>query len=116
LPIHVVACPTVREEDGLAMSSRNRHLSSEDRTIASKVYHTLMNASQLFPHKSVYEIEQFVLSEIGKEKKIRLEYFNIVDKKTLQKSNKLDNSNGLIGCVAFWLGNVRLIDNIEFIK
>jgi pantoate--beta-alanine ligase len=115
LPIHVVACPTVREENGLAMSSRNRHLSPEDRTIASKVYHTLMNASQLFPHKGVYEIEQFVLSEIGKEKKIRLEYFDIVDKKTLQKSNKLDNPNGLIGCVAFWLGNVRLIDNIEFL-
>jgi len=116
LPIHIVACPTVREEDGLAMSSRNRHLSPKERAIAPKVHLTLLNASQLFPHKNVYEIEEFVISEIKKEEQIRLEYFNIVDKKTLQKTNNLDNPHGLIGCVAFWIGNVRLIDNIEFIK
>jgi len=116
LPIHIVACPTVREEDGLAMSSRNRRLSPEERAIAPKVYHILVNAQQLFPLKSVNEIEQFVISEIEKEKKIRLEYFNIVNKKTLQKSDDADNPNGLIGCVAFWVGKVRLIDNIEFIK
>jgi pantoate--beta-alanine ligase len=113
LPIHVVSCPTVREEDGLAMSSRNRHLSPEERTVASKVYPILLNASQLFPHKNVSEIEQFVISEIKKEKRIRLEYFNIVDKKTLQKSDKLDNPHGLIACIAFWVGKVRLIDNIK---
>ena len=116
MPVYIVACPTVREEDGLAMSSRNRRLSAEDRAIAPKVYRILMNASQLFPHKSISEIEQFVISEIKKEKKIRLEYFNIVDKKTLQKSDDMDNPNGLIGCIAFYLGNVRLIDNIELIK
>jgi len=116
LPIHIVACPTVREENGLAMSSRNARLSPEERTIASKVYHILVNAQQLFLLKSVNEIEQFVISEIEKEKKIRLEYFNIVNKKTLQKSDNADSPNGLIGCVAFWMGNVRLIDNIEFIK
>ena len=116
LPIHIVACPTVREEDGLAMSSRNRRLSPEERAIAPKVYHILLNASQLFPHKGVYEIEQFVVSEIEKERKIRLEYFSIVDKKTLKKSGDLDNPNGLIGCIAFWVGKIRLIDNIEFTK
>jgi pantoate--beta-alanine ligase len=116
MPIHIIACPTVREEDGLAMSSRNRRLSPEERAIAPKVYLTLLNASQLFPHKSVYEIEQFVISEIEKEKKIRLEYFNIVNKKTLQKTDDLNHPHGLIGCVAFWIGKVRLIDNIEFIK
>jgi len=116
LPIHIVACPIVREEDGLAMSSRNRRLSPEERAIAPKVYRILMNASQLFPYKSVSEIEQFVISEIEREKKIRLEYFNIVDKKTLQKNDNPDNPNGLIGCIAFRLGNVRLIDNIELSK
>ena len=113
LPIHVIGCPIVREEDGLAMSSRNRRLSPEERAIAPKIYQILMNASQLFPHKGVSEIEQFVVSEIKKEKKIRLEYFNIVDKKTLQKSDDLENPHGLIGCIAFSLGKVRLIDNIE---
>jgi pantoate--beta-alanine ligase len=114
LPIHIVSCPTVREEDGLAMSSRNMRLSPEERTIAPRVYQILMNASQLFAHKTVSETEQFVISEIKKEKKIRLEYFNIVDKKTLQKTDKVDNPNGIIGCIAFWLGKIRLIDNIEF--
>ena len=116
LSILIVACPIVREEDGLAMSSRNRRLSPEERAIAPKVYHILVNAQQLFSLKSVNEIEQFVVSEIEKEKKIRLEYFNIVDKKTLKKSGDSDNPNGLIGCIAFWVGKVRLIDNIEFTK
>jgi len=116
LPIHIVACPTVREENGLAMSSRNARLSPDDRLVASKVYHILVNAQQLFSLKSVNETEQFVISEIEKERRIRLEYFNIVDKKSLKKCDNPDNPNGLIGCIAFWVGNVRLIDNIEFIK
>jgi pantoate--beta-alanine ligase len=112
MPVYVVSCPTVREDDGLAMSSRNMRLSPEERAIAPKVYHILRNAPQLFPHKSTEEIEQFVISEIKKERKIRLEYFNIVDKKTLLKPDDPENHNGLIGCVAFWLGNTRLIDNV----
>ena len=116
LPIKIVACSIVREKDGLAMSSRNRRLSPEARAIAPKAHRILTDALQLFPEKSVYETEQFVVSEMAKEEQFRLEYFNIVDKTTLQASDNKENPNGLIGCIAFWIGDVRLIDNIEFIK
>jgi pantoate--beta-alanine ligase len=116
LPVKIVACPIIREENGLAMSSRNARLSSEERALASKVYQILTKSLQLFPHKSVYEVEKFVISEIEKEKKFRLEYFKIVDKRTLQEVDSWLNTNGLIGCVAFYLGDVRLIDNIEFVE
>jgi pantoate--beta-alanine ligase len=116
LPVRIVACPIVREKDGLAMSSRNRRLSLEARALAPKAYRILTDALQLFHYKSVYETEQFVVSEIAKEEQIRLEYFKIVDRTTLQESDNWDNPNGLIGCIAFWVGDVRLIDNIEFIK
>jgi len=115
LPVEIVACPIVRDHNGLAMSSRNQRLSPEERTIASKVYRILKSTLQLFQHQTVYETEQFVVSEIEKEEEIRLEYFKIVDKKTLQDDNDWNNPNGLIGCVAFWVGDVRLIDNIEFL-
>ena len=116
LPVKIVACPIVREKDGLAMSSRNQRLSLEARTIAPKAYRILTDALQLFSEKSVYETEQFVVSEIAKEKQFRLEYFKIVDKTTLQENDNRDNPNGLIGCIAFWVDDVRLIDNIEFTK
>jgi pantoate--beta-alanine ligase len=116
LAIYIVGCPTVREEDGLAMSSRNLLLSPEERAIAPKIHLILTNALQLSPCKTVSEIEQFVISEIKKEDKFRLEYFKIVDKKTLKKVGDWDNPNGAIGCIALWLGKVRLIDNIEFVK
>ncbi|MDR0363762.1 MAG: pantoate--beta-alanine ligase [Bacteroidales bacterium] len=114
IPVEVAACPIVRESDGLAMSSRNTRLSTEERAIAPKIYRILTKAVALKDEKSVSEVEQWVADEVGKEKAFKLEYFTIVDNLTLRHAESWNNPNGLRGCVALWLGKVRLIDNISF--
>lgn len=115
IPIEIIGCPIVREPDGLAMSSRNARLSEEERAIAPEIYRILCEAVALAPAKSVLEIEQWVAEAVEKEPAFRLEYFCIVDAKTLQHAESWDNPNGIRGCIALWLGDVRLIDNIRII-
>jgi pantoate--beta-alanine ligase len=110
----IVACPIVRETDGLAMSSRNQLLTLEERAIAPRIHQILENAITISKEKTISEVENFVISEITKEKKFKLEYFKIVDNDTLQDADTWNHPNGLTGCIALWLGNVRLIDNIDF--
>ncbi|MBP1673597.1 MAG: panC [Bacteroidetes bacterium] len=113
IEITIVPCPTVREENGLAMSSRNQRLTKEQRDIASQVYQILLQ-SQKMNTESIQEICTFVKSEIAKMEDIQLDYFQIVDDTTLEEVENFDNHPGVVGCVAFFIGNVRLIDNIRY--
>ena len=112
LEIDIVDCPTVRDADGLAKSSRNKLLSASERKKASLIYETLKKAKSLFPEKEIVDIKCIVGNEINRCKEMTLEYVEIVNPenlKPLENGNTIKKAHILI---AAYLGNVRLIDNL----
>jgi pantoate--beta-alanine ligase len=107
----LIICPTVREPDGLAMSSRNLRLSPELRSRAPVIYQTLVTARQEFrqqPATAVRKVAMERLQAAG----LRPEYFDIVDGLSLLPVEHFADSNYIVACTAAWAGEVRLIDNI----
>lgn len=113
LDIQIVPCPIVREESGLALSSRNKRLSEYEHTQAANIYRILKESLEL-KTDSVAEIKKFVANEIEKIDVLKLEYYEIVDGETLQPVNSLNDSNSIVGCITVYAGEVRLIDNIRY--
>ncbi len=114
LPVEIKACPTVRESDGLAMSSRNVLLSSGQRKNAVLIGQTLRAAAQK-KGMAVWELKKWVADTINENPFLDLEYFEIVDSKDLQPAADGERvKQGLTGCIAVRVGNVRLIDNVFF--
>ncbi|MCX6234842.1 MAG: pantoate--beta-alanine ligase [Bacteroidetes bacterium] len=111
-PVQIVACPTVREQDGLAMSSRNTRLTPGERALAPFIYQVLQGVKNNAGKQSVAELKSWVSNQFDKYPAMRLEYFAIVEMQTLTPIEKWDNSPNIIACIAVYLGNVRLIDNI----
>lgn len=112
-PVQIVACPIIREEDGLAISSRNVRLSEKAREIAPKINKILRKSSSMKDDVSISQIKSFVINEFKLIKDFELEYFEIVDDKTLQPIMK-KGDNGVVGCIAVWLDGVRLIDIVRY--
>jgi len=113
----IVSCPIIREEDGLAMSSRNRRLLPQHRLNAGRIFSTLKNASLMARKHEVVAIRNFVISEIDKIPGFRTEYFEIVDSITLvplESRSQATPQGHYFGCIALFAGEVRLIDNMEF--
>lgn len=108
-PVEIVPCPIVREEDGLALSSRNARLSKKAREIASKIHFILQKSATMKDSLSFSQIKTFVINDFKLIKDFELEYFEIVDDTTLQPISK-KGDNGVVGCIAVWLDGVRLID------
>lgn len=105
-------CPTQRESDGLAMSSRNRNLSAEQRNLAPEIYKSLQQASDLLKNKkSGEETKKFVAEYLSKVEGVDLEYFEISDFETLQPINELLEGQTAL-CIAAFMGKTRLIDNV----
>ncbi len=109
IPVQIVECPIYRDADGLATSSRNRRLSAKARKIAPKIHEILLKSASLAKDMSYSQIKSYVEAEFAMRKDFELEYFEIVDAKTLQPIRR-PNENGAVGCVAVWLDGVRLID------
>jgi len=111
-PIEIVPCPTGREEDGLAMSSRNRYLSSEERQVAPRLYQSLKSAAQRVEDGS-REFERIQLEEAERLAHVdfRPEYFEIRDAHTLARPES--DCSELVILAAAWLGRARLIDNLR---
>jgi pantoate--beta-alanine ligase len=112
VPITVVPVETVRESDGLALSSRNKHLSPEERLAAPLLSRALRQAVELIDageHFS-HAIKQSVLPLFSRSSLTRVEYFEIVDPETMSPVSKIDGPVLIAG--AMWLGSTRLIDNI----
>lgn len=114
LPIEIVPCPIVREENGLAMSSRNELLTDEQRQNAAVIFETLSKAKQLKGQKSVNELTKWVVDTVNKNPFLTVEYFEIVDDVQLQAIKNWEEKNTKVGCVAAFCGKIRLIDNIVF--
>lgn len=113
-PVEIIACPIVREEDGLARSSRNTLLSEEGRAQAPNIYRILSESrtwcQELSP-KAVIERATQLLDAIPT---LRVEYFEIVDANTLQPITRWEDSPKPHGCITVYCGEVRLIDNIAY--
>jgi len=110
----IVPCPIVREKDGLAMSSRNARLNAFERESASKISETLFKSRSFAGKISVMELKQRVIEAINKVPVLRTEYFEIVDGNTLQPVSTWKDSDYIVGCIAVFCGEVRLIDNIKY--
>ena len=113
LNTQIVAAPIVREENGLAMSSRNRRLSPEEFAKAGEIYRILKQSAQISV-TDIAAIKHFVISEMAHIPEFKLDYFEIVDAETLQSIDKYDSEINIIGCIALYIGEVRLIDNIKY--
>ena len=112
MPIEIVACPIVREADGLAMSSRNTRLSAEERKQVTKISRLLFLIKELYQTKSVDELKQLVVDGFVNDSMIQIEYFDIVDFETLQPVINFTASVSVVACIAVRLNSVRLIDNV----
>lgn len=112
LSVELVMCPTVRESDGLAMSSRNLRLSAAMREVAPVIYHTLQwSGEELKKGREASEISREAMDKLT-EAGLRPEYFEIADGITLLPVRHYGDSESIVACVAAFAGDVRLIDNI----
>ena len=109
--LKIIDCPIVREESGLALSSRNQRLSEEEKSIALNISKTLFASLEWAKTSSVPEVEKRVIDTINAIPGLDVEYYEIVDKTTLQPTNTFQNA---IGCITVYCGPVRLIDNIQY--
>lgn len=112
--LEIVPCPILREEDGLAMSSRNVRLTPEQRAIAPAIHRALSESAAIAGEKSVEEVKDFVVKTIDANPQMRTEYYEIVDGKTMQPIRDWKESECPVGCVTVYCGDVRLIDNIKY--
>lgn len=113
IPVEVIPCAIIREKDGLAMSSRNRRLNDKQRATAPFIYKTLCEAKQKGKDLCVEEIIKWGEEQFNNHPDFKLEYFQIADNTELQPiTNKKDNKSARL-LVAVWLGEIRLIDNID---
>ncbi|PTL30406.1 pantoate--beta-alanine ligase [Prevotella sp. oral taxon 313] len=112
--ITIVDCPIVREQDGLAMSSRNMLLTADEREIAPKIYEALRKSVDYSQSHSVAETQEKVVNEINAVDGLEVEYFEIVDGNTLLKVNTWEDY--VVGCITVYCGHtpIRLIDHIKY--
>lgn len=113
-PLEIVGCPIVREDDGLALSSRNARLSGEERQQALRISQTLFESRTFAADHTVEETQHFVEESIAAAPGLRLEYFELVDGTTLQKISHWSDTDYVVGCITVFCGEVRLIDNIKY--
>ena len=113
-PLKIIGCPIVREADGLAMSSRNTRLSADERTTALNISRTLFESQEFAKSHTLAETKAFVEESIAATDGLRLEYYEVVDDRTLQTVREWDEAEGIVGCITVFCGEVRLIDNIRY--
>lgn len=112
LPVKIHGIPTLREEDGLAMSSRNVRLTETQRKEATIIYETLVKVKEWFKVISPEEIKQRV-TDIFRNSNFELEYFVIADEETLKEANAIDEEKEYRAFIVAYADTVRLIDNMH---
>ncbi len=112
LPIVIVPCPIVREADGLAMSSRNLRLTPSQRQAAPFIYRTLQAAKEKSSSLPIEDLKAWVITEINQNPWMKIEYFEVVSPDSLISVDDSNKFSGSIGCIALFMEDIRLIDNI----
>lgn len=113
LPVTIVGCEIYREQNGLAMSSRNERLSKEERATAAMLYKTLKEAKELFATQTPSEVKEFVSTVFKNHPLITLEYFEIANETTLVPSETKTEGISYRAFLAVFINNIRLIDTIS---
>lgn len=113
LPVTIVGCEIYREQNGLAMSSRNERLSKEERATAAMLYKTLKEAKELFTTQTPSEVKEFVSTVFENHPLITLEYFEIANETTLVPTETKTEGISYRAFLAVFINNIRLIDTIS---
>ncbi|MBE3555897.1 MAG: pantoate--beta-alanine ligase [Firmicutes bacterium] len=114
LPVQMVVCPTVREVDGLALSSRNRYLNGEERVAATALYRSLLQLQSLLiaGERDPRQLSRHIETFLGEDERLRVEYVALVDPFTLEEVQQI--TAPFLCAMAVHIGNTRLIDNMLF--
>ena len=111
-PVNIIPCSTLRESSGLAMSSRNLRLTENQKHAAARIYKRLTQIKEIGCSKSIAEIKEFMENSFLEDKDLDLEYFEISCPKSLVASINWNERKTHIACIAVFVGELRLIDNI----
>lgn len=114
--LQIVACPIKREDDGLALSSRNVRLTAEQRQLAPNIYRVLKESCNFAKSHTVAETEKVVVDSLNALPQMEVEYYSIVDALTMQPVSDWADADSITGCITVYCGEVRLIDNIAYKK
>lgn len=114
IPVKINDCPILREEDGLALSSRNVRLTPEQRQKAPLIARTLKESTNFVADKGVQEVIDYVINTINADPVMHVEYFEIVDGNTMASVKNWSDTTYPVGCITVYCGEVRLIDNIKY--
>jgi pantoate--beta-alanine ligase len=114
LPVQITGMSILREESGLAMSSRNERLTAEQREKAASIYATLKGCVKNATSLPVRTVVENVVAAINNVDGLNVEYYDIVDGNTLQSLGNWNDTKYAVGCIAVFCGEVRLIDNITY--
>ena len=114
--LQIVPCPVIREEGGLAKSSRNTLLTADERQTANHIYQTLRQSRDWVGQMSVQEVHDKVVSDINAVPGLEVQYYSIVDGQTLADVRSWDESSDIVGCITVFCGSqpIRLIDHIRY--
>ena len=115
-PLEICPCPIVREESGLALSSRNSLLTAEEKDIAVNISKTLFASLEYAKNHSLEETKQWVVDTLNGIDGLEVQYYEIVDGTSLASLKEWEDSDDVVGCITVFCGQipVRLIDNIRY--
>lgn len=115
-PLEICPCPIVREESGLALSSRNSLLTPEEKDIAVNISKTLFASLEYAKNHSLEETKQWVVDTLNGIDGLEVQYYEIVDGTSLASLKEWEDSEDVVGCITVFCGQipVRLIDNIRY--
>ena len=114
IPVEIVPVPIKRADDGLALSSRNALLTEEQREVAPEIHAALAYSVEYARDHSVRATHDTVVERINAVPHMQVEYFEIVDGRTLLPVEEWSESPDIVGCITVYCGKVRLIDNIRY--
>ncbi len=112
IPVNIVGCKIKRDDNGLALSSRNTRLKPEHKVVAPFIYKTLKAAKDKFGTKSANKVIEWVVNQFANHELLELEYFTIADEATLKTVKRKSKNKQYRAFIAVYAGKIRLIDNI----
>ncbi len=114
--LQIVPCPVIREQSGLAMSSRNTLLTPEERETAAAIYQTLRTSREWVNEMTVEEVHDKVVADINAVEGLQVQYYSIVDGRSLADVGSWDESDDIVGCITVFCGSqpIRLIDHVRY--
>ena len=111
LQVDIIACPILRESDGLAMSSRNVRLNEQERLEASAIPEMMKLGNQILKLYGIAEAKKYINSVVATIPNMKLEYYEVCDAETLELLTEFNSKQKAVSLIAVFVGNIRLIDN-----